>query len=450
MILEYLWNAFFFVVALGTLVAFHEFGHFWVARKFNVKVHKFSVGFGKALFSHKGKNGTEYILAAIPLGGYVKMLDGRIEEVKPQEQHLAFDLKPVWQRMAIVVAGPAANFILAIFVLWLMFMLGTPTVKPVLSVVPAESIAAKAGLKAGDELKLVAGQNVVDWDTVNLALIGEIGADYLPVEVISKQTGLLEKKQLDIINWNFNPKKESALATLGLVPVYPEALLELGMVQAGMAGFNSGLLKADKLIAIDAKELLNWPAFVAIVQASPGQALQLKIERQGVEQIVTITPEAKTWPNGETTGYLGVSPKVKPVSDELKIDLKFGPIDAMVKATERSWQLTELTVVMLGKLLTGEVSVQSLAGPGTIAKGAGMTASIGVAYFLGFLALISINLGVINLFPLPVLDGGHLLYYCIELVTGKPLPTKLQEFGFKVGAALLVVLMAFAIFNDFN
>jgi len=448
--LEYLWNGFFFVIALGTLVAFHEFGHFWVARRFNVKVHVFSVGFGKALWSKKGKDGTEYILAAIPLGGYVKMLDGRIEEIKPEEKHLAFDLKPVWQRMAIVVAGPLANFLLAIVVLWAMFMIGTPTVKPVLDHVTPDSFTAKAGLQAGDELKVVAGQNVVDWDTVNLALISRIGDETLDVEVLSARSGQLEKHQFDIRQWQFDPKKESPLVTLGLNPIYPKTILEVDLVEAGKAGANAGLLKGDKILSVDGIELVNWAAFVAVVQAKPNIQIELTIERNKQTNVLRVIPETKTWPNGDVTGYLGVRPKFIPVDDKYRINLQFGPIDAIGKAVDRTWQLTELTVVMLGKLLSGDVSVKSLAGPGTIAKGAGMTASYGLVYFLGFLALISVNLGVINLFPLPVLDGGHLLYYCIELLTGRPLPVKVQEFGFKVGAALLIVLMSFAIFNDFN
>lgn len=447
---DYIWNGFFFIIALGTLVAFHEFGHFWVARRCGVKVHRFSVGFGKALWSKTGKDGTEYVLATIPLGGYVKMLDSNFEDVKEEERHLAFNLKPVWQRMAIVFAGPLANFLLAVVVLWLMFILGTPTVKPVLDEVSPESIAAKAGLMAGDELQVVAGQKVVDWDTVNLALISRIGEKSLEVEVLAQQSGRLEKRYLDIQNWYFDPKKESALMTLGLKPIYPEALLEVGTIQAQQAGDQAGLKKGDKLLAVDGTKLENWPAFVKLVQASPEESLELLIERQGKEQKLLLIPSKKEWPNGELTGFIGVGPKVQPIADEYKINLQYGVIDALFKGIERTWQLTDLTVVMIGKLLTGDVSVKSLAGPATIAKGAGMTASYGLAYFLGFLALISVNLAVINLFPLPALDGGHLLYYSIELLAGRPLPEKVQHMGLRIGWTLLVVLMVFAIFNDFN
>lgn len=443
-----LWNIAAFVVALGILVAVHEFGHFWVARRCGVRVERFSIGFGRALWRRLGKDGTEYVVAMIPLGGYVKMLDGRVDELKPGDEQYAFNHKPVWARMAIVAAGPFANFLFALFAFWLMFMIGVPAVKPVVGEVRPASIAAEARLEPGMEIVGVNGEDARDWEAVTYALIEQIGEPKLTLSLQQKGTDYAVTRELNLEGWRFDPDQESPVTSLGIIPLGAQVLPEVATVVAQGAAERAGLRVGDQLLALDGQPVTEWQGFAEAVRKAPGHPLSLEVSRNGEPLSLTLVPDTRKV-NDVDTGYVGIAPKVVPLPDEYRILLQYGPLQSLWHGLLKTWDLIGLTFNMLGKLIGGIVSLDNLSGPISIAKGAGSSADYGLVYFLGFLALISVNLGIINLFPLPVLDGGHLLYFLIEAVRGRPVSERVQEIGFKIGAAILVALMGIALFNDF-
>jgi regulator of sigma E protease len=443
-----LWNLGSFIVALAILIAVHEWGHFWVARLCGVRVERFSLGFGKVLFSRKDKLGTEFSLSLIPLGGYVKMLDERVDTVPDELKSQAFNNKPVWQRFAIVVAGPLANFVFALFAFWMMFMVGVPTVKPVIGEVRAQTAAAAAGLQSGMEILQIGGETTADWEGVAYALVSHLGEEAVPLTVQDERGNRLEK-QLSLHGWALDGKEEQApFVTLGIEPLGPQVTLEVGQLIPDGSAERAGLRVGDWLTAANGQLLTDWQQFVALVQASPDAPITVEVLRAGVRQQLVMTPAARK-SQGKVQGYVGLAPKVLPLDDKYRIELHYGPFAALWAGMEKTAAVMKLTLDMLGKLITGVVSLDNLSGPISIAKGAGSTASFGLVYFLGFLALVSVNLGIINLFPLPVLDGGHLLFFVIEAITGRPVPEKVQEYAFKFGAAVLVCLMGIALFNDF-
>lgn len=448
--IDILWNFASFVIALSILVAVHEFGHFWVARKCGVKVEKFSIGFGKSLWTKIGKDGTEYNFSVIPLGGYVKMLDGRVDDVPADMQHMAFDKKPLWQRSSVVAAGPVFNFLFAIFAYWLVFLIGVPAVKPVIGEVTPNSIVAQAGIQQGMEFTSIAGTKTSDWESVNMGLVSHIGDDEIVVTLKpADEYGMEETKIVDIRNWNFNPETESAMVSLGFLPYTPEIYSRLAVVSEGGAAEKAGLLAGDTLLAIDGDEVVRWEQVVEVIQNSANKELSVLIERESAQLTITLIPQSKTLADGREIGFAGVSPTMAEWPEQYRFEQQFGPIDSVGKAVEKTGQIIALTFNMLKKLVFGDVGLNNLSGPISIAKGAGATAGFGLVYFLGFLALISVNLGIINLLPLPILDGGHLLFYMIEAVIRRPVPEKIQDMGFRVGGAIIFSLMAIAIFNDF-
>ncbi|WP_372883125.1 sigma E protease regulator RseP [Psychromonas sp.] len=452
-----LWNLGAFIVALSILVAIHEFGHFWVARRCGVKVHRFSIGFGKVLFKWFDKQGTEFAIAAIPLGGYVKMFDGRVDQLSAEDEAFAFDKKTVWQRIAIVSAGPLANFLLAIVAFFFMYMIGVNSAKPIIEKVrPETPMSALQGEKL---FKVVAvnEQQVEDWEALNLALVDQIGENHFNITIQPLQDAFGNESSepvktfiIPLENWLFDPKTESVISSLGLIPYRPAIYLEVGQLVEGGPGALAGLQVGDKLLAIDGEKLNNWAQFVEVIQNNAKQTLQLEIERGTMVQRIALIPDVRDGGAGTLQGYIGVSPAVEAYPDEYRVKLQFGPLQAFDRALDKTGQLISLTFNTIIKLVTGDISVKNLSGPVAIAKGAGMSADYGIEYFLGFLALISVNLGLMNLIPLPVLDGGHLLYYFVEVVTGKPVSERVQEIGFKIGAAILMSLMLIAILNDFN
>ncbi|MCF5882303.1 sigma E protease regulator RseP [Aeromonas veronii] len=443
-----LWNIGAFVVALGLLVAVHEFGHFWVARRCGVKVERFSIGFGKAIWRRMGKDGTEYVLALIPLGGYVKMLDGRVDELKPGDEQYAFNHKSVWARMAIVAAGPMANFVFALFALWLMFIIGVPSVKPVIGEVRPASIVAEAGVLPGGEIVGVGDEQTGDWESVTYALISHLGDDAVTLKVQAPNTSYATDKTLSLTGWTFDPDKESPIGSLGIVPLGGKVLPVVAAVVAKSASEKAGLQVGDRIKKVGGQPITAWAQFVELVQQAPGEPLQVVVERNNSDLNVTLTPDSRKV-QGKLVGFVGLSPQLVPLPDEYRILLQYGPLQALWHGADKTWSLITLTFDMIGKLIGGIVSLDNLSGPISIAKGAGSSADYGLVYFLSFLALISVNLGIINLFPLPVLDGGHLVYFLIEAVTGKPVSEKIQEVGFRIGAAILMLLMGIALFNDF-
>ncbi|MBE8167102.1 MAG: sigma E protease regulator RseP [Shewanella sp.] len=460
--MDFFWNLGSFVVALGILVTAHEYGHFWVARKCGVKVERFSVGFGKALWRRTGKDGTEYVLAMIPLGGYVKMLDERVDDVPEHLLGQAFNRKSVWQRIAIVSAGPIANFIFAIFALYFMFLIGMPSVKPIISGTIIDSPASIIKVDEPSQIIAVDGQKVRDWEEVNLALVGQIGTKSLSITVapLSSMTQVPNAEKdvlnigktykLDTKNWKFDPEKESPITALGLNIFRPTFKPIVGAISKGSAAEVSQVKIGDMILSIDNKPYSDWPKFVALVQESANKPLKLEVERDGLILILSVTPQAKENAEGKQIGLIGISPKPPKWPESMLIQMEYGIVGSALNAVDRTWQLTAVSVKTMAKLFTGDVSVKNLSGPISIAQGAGRSADYGLVRFLGFLALISISLGIINLMPVPVLDGGHLLFYFIEVVTGRPVPEKVQEIGFKIGAVMLLLLMSVALFNDFS
>ena len=447
--LSILWNLAAFIVALGVLITVHEFGHFWVARRCGVRVERFSIGFGKALWRRTDKSGTEYVIAMIPLGGYVKMLDERAEPVAPELRHYAFNNKTVGQRAAIIAAGPIANFLFAIFAYWLVFIIGVPGVRPVVGEITPNSIAAQAQIQPGTELKAVDGIETPDWDAVRLQLVAKIGDEHTTLSVAQFGSNQRQDKTLDLRQWAFEPDKEDPVSSLGIRPRGPQIEPVLSEVQVNSAASKAGLQAGDRIVKVNGQPLTQWMTFVTLVRDNPDKPLALDIERQGSSLSLTLTPDSKQV-NGKAEGFAGVVPKVIPLPDEYKTVRQYGPFSAILEASDKTWQLMKLTVSMLGKLITGDVKLNNLSGPISIAQGAGMSAEFGVIYYLMFLALISVNLGIINLFPLPVLDGGHLLFLAIEKLKGGPVSERVQDFSYRIGSILLVLLMGLALFNDFS
>ncbi|GAA4497041.1 sigma E protease regulator RseP [Pseudaeromonas paramecii] len=442
-----LWNLASFVVALAILIAVHEWGHFYVARLCGVRVLRFSLGFGRVLWSRTDKYGTEFSLSLIPLGGYVKMLDGRVAPLAPGDEAAAFDHKSVAKRFAIVAAGPLANFGFALFAFWLMFLIGVPAVHPVVEAVAPQSIAAQAGLQPQMEILQVDGRPTADWESVAYGLVRRIG-DHETVLTVRTPQGDEQTVTLPLDNWQFDPEKESPILSLGIAPLGPKLTLTLAQVVPGSPGEQAGLQAGDTLLTLDGQPITDWVFLVNRVQDSPDTPLTLTFRRDGQEQQTVLTPVLKE-EGKRMFGFAGLAPSVEPVPEQYRFELRYGPFKAVAEALDKTGNMISLTVAMLGKLLTGILSLDNLSGPISIAKGAGSSAEFGLVYFLGFLALVSVNLGIINLFPLPILDGGHLLFYLVEAVTGRPVPEKFQEYAFKFGAAILVCLMAIALFNDF-
>jgi regulator of sigma E protease len=446
--LSILWSFVAFIVALGVLITVHEFGHFWVARRCGVRVERFSIGFGKALWQRRDRQGTEYVIALIPLGGYVKMLDERVESVPAELRHQAFNNKAIWQRASIIAAGPVANFIFAVFAYWVVFIHGVPGVRPVVGEIVNGSVAAQAQIVSGMELKAVDGIETPDWDAVRMALIGKIGDAQTVLTVSRFGEEATQQKAVDLRNWQFEPDKEDPVVALGIRPRGPQIETTLAEVQADSPASVAGLQAGDRIVKVDGQPLTQWQSFVMQVRDNPGKEMVLDVNRNGETVQLHLTPEAR--PGAKAEGFAGVIPRVVPLPEAYKTVRQYGAFDAVGEASAKTWQLMKLTVSMLGKLITGDVKLNNLSGPISIAQGAGLSAEYGMIYYLMFLALISVNLGIINLFPLPVLDGGHLLFLAIEKIKGGPVSERVQDFSYRIGSILLVLLMGLALFNDFS
>lgn len=438
-----------FIVAIGLLVTIHEYGHFWVARRNGIIVKRFSVGFGKVLWRKIGKDGVEYVVSAIPLGGYVSMLDGRADAISPEQQGKAFNQKTVAQRMSVIAAGPIANFLLAIVLLALMYVIGVPTVKPVIAELKSGSIAANAQLPS-QQIIAINGESVTDWQDVQLLLSEQIGKRNVNLTMAEVGSERGQEFQLDLSSWKFDPERDSLFGSLGIVPIRAKPLLIAGDIAKDSAASASGLQVGDKLVAAAGVALRDWQQLVVIIQNNPGKTFALEVERAGQLMTLQVTPARRQMPDGFDQGYLGMSPQVEQIPAELIIENQLGPIDAVIAGVNKTWQITRVTFSMLKKLIIGDVSVKHLSGPISIAEGAGTSASLGIAAFLLFLAMISVNLGVVNLLPLPILDGGHLMYLVVELIRGKPVSENAQEIGLKIGAFVLLMLMGIALLNDIS
>lgn len=436
------------LIALGVLVTFHEFGHFWVARRCGVKVLRFSVGFGMPLLRWHDKQGTEFVVAAIPLGGYVKMLDEREGEVPVDQLDQSFNRKSVRQRIAIVAAGPIANFLLALVFFWVLAMLGSEQVRPVIGAVESGSIAAKAGLNAGQEIVSIDGEPTSGWAAVNLQLVRRLGESGAIQLLVREQGSTAESpRTLALDNWLKGADEPDPIRSLGIRPwrpALPPVLAELDPKGPAQA---AGLKTGDRLLALDGQPLNDWQQVVDTVRTRPDTKIMLRIERDNAQIDVPVTLAAR----GESkapSGYLGAGVKAIDWPPEMIREVSYGPLAAIGEGARRTWTMSILTLDSLKKMLFGELSVKNLSGPITIAKVAGASAQSGVADFLNFLAYLSISLGVLNLLPIPVLDGGHLLFYLIEWVRGRPLSDRVQGWGIQIGISLVVGVMLLALVND--
>jgi regulator of sigma E protease len=442
-----------FLVAIGILVAVHEFGHYWVAKKLGFKVLRFSIGFGKPLVMRVGKDAdrTEYCLAAIPLGGYVKLLDEREGEVSAEELHRSFTRRPVIHRVAVLLAGPAMNLLFASLLYAILAMVGTEIVKPIVGQVRLDSPAAAAGLQRGDQILRVGDAQVEDTEELQLALIRQFSDDgVIPLRVrrdggersltlrvdadrreMTEPGKLLPGLGFDLSTWN--------AATL------------VHEAPAGSAGARAGLRTGDRLLAVDGQPIANSAEFVAMVSAAPGRDISIEVERAG-ERLRIVAPVPRVVDQGRVIGRLGITlgegPRAWPPG--LVETHRLGPVDAALSGVAKTWEMSSLTVQMLWRIVTGQVSAKNISGPISIAEFAGISAYLGPAAFLAFLAIISVSLGVLNLMPVPLLDGGQVVYQLVEAVKGTPLSDRAQLLGQQVGIALLVVLMSLAFYNDIS
>ncbi|MEH6799786.1 MAG: sigma E protease regulator RseP [Halopseudomonas sabulinigri] len=439
------------VVALGLLVTIHEYGHFWVARRCGVKVLRFSIGFGPALYTWHDRRGTEYAIAAIPLGGYVKMLDEREEPVSAEELDQAFNRKSIGQRIAIVAAGPIANFLLAIAAFWLIAVLGVTTVVPVLGPIEADTPAARAGLHENLELIAIDGQSTPSWHDVNLQLIRRLGeSGVLEVEARERPDGSAQTYSVQLDNWLKGAEEPDPLTALGMTSWQPQVAPRIGQVQPEGAAASADLQPGDLIVAVNGEPVTDWVSeVVPAIQASPQKSLKLSIERDAQQLELTLTPAAKAQ-NDLVVGYIGAGVDAFEWPADMVREIHHNPLMAVPVALQKTWGMTALTLDSLKKMLTGLVSAKNLSGPITIAKVAGASAKSGLESFLSFIAYLSISLGVLNLLPVPVLDGGHLVYYIAEWVRGKPLSERIQTWGLQIGLSLIVGVMLFAIYNDIS
>jgi len=441
-----------FIIALGVLITFHEFGHYLVARWSGVKVLRFSVGFGRPLFSKRwGKDQTEWVIAAIPLGGYVKMLDEREGKVIPEDLPRSFNQQPVSRRFAIVAAGPLANFLLAILLYWVIFILGVSGIKPILGPVVPATPAAFASFEARESIVEIANEPVASWQEMHWKLL-TLALDKSPEVKVKtvNQKGETAQRYLDLSNVSADELDSDFIGKIGLHVYQPLIKPVIAQVIDGEAGYRAGLKEGDEIYAVNGEEIVDWKELVEVIRSSPDQPVKMEILRDNDFILITVTPDVAT-EKGKKIGKVGIAPDVNYAElENLLVTVSYPAGIAIVKAIDKTWETTVLTFQMLGKMIVGDVSWKNISGPISIADYAGQTAQMGFVAYIGFLALISISLAVLNLLPIPVLDGGHLMYYLIEIIRGTPLSEKAMMIGQQIGMAMLFTLIIFAIYNDIH
>jgi regulator of sigma E protease len=441
-----------FVVALGCLIVVHEFGHYIAARACAVKVLRFSVGFGRPLWMRRyGRDATEWVIAAFPLGGYVKMLDEREGQVAREDLARAFNRQSVGRRVVIVAAGPAANFLLAVLLYWGLFMHGVPGLKPVLGEPPAGTLAHHSGFAAGDVLARIGDEPVATWQDARWFLLQHAVQKSTVAVTVLRASGGTDTRQLDLSGLTTADLDSDFLRALGLTRYQPPLKPVIGEVVSGGAAQRAGLKAGDEIVAISNQRVESWEQVVQIVRAHPGAQLVVEVRRGGALQpAIAVFPEAVV-EGGRKIGRIGTAPLVdRSALTGMIVEVRYGPLESLARALQKTWDTSVFSLKMLGKMILGEISLKNLSGPITIADYAGQSAQSGVASYLLFLALISISLGVLNLLPIPLLDGGHLMYYAIEILKGRPLSDRAIEIGQHAGLALLFTLMAFALYNDIH
>jgi len=447
--LDIISNLFFFIIAITILIAFHEFGHFWVAKKLGIKVLRFSIGLGKPLFTKKfGKDNTEFVIAAIPLGGYVKMLDERDSNVAASDVHRAFNRQHVWKRFAVVFAGPAFNFIFAVFAYWLMFVVSVTDLKPIIGEILPDSPAQKAGLVKGLEIISVNGDAT---PVISVAISSMLPA-LLAQSSISLQaknkSGFVSEYKLDFKNVDPDSALSNYYKAVGIYPWHPIGPPKVVRLLENKPAIKSGFKINDIIIKIDGVDIDSSNKLINYVSSRAGERLKFLVKRDTKEMEIFVTP-AEENVDGKLVGRIGMGPADTGVyPDEMKVKYQFPPIPAVSEAVTKVWVNTKLMLSTFGKMISGSVSINKISGPITIAKYAGITASSGFSAFISFLAVVSISLGLINLFPIPILDGGHLFNYLIEMVKGSPVSENFEMIGQRIGILMLAMLMSIAIYND--
>ncbi len=440
-----------FLVTVGVLVVIHELGHYFVARLAGVKILRFSIGFGRILWSRRrGKDQTEWVVSAVPLGGYVKMLDEREGHVAAHEVGRAFNRQGVGARILIVLAGPAANFLLALLLYWALFITGLPGVKPVVGDPARNTPAAMAGLGNGDTVKAVGEEPVFTWTDVRWLLLKEAVKRESTILEVETAGGARSQRRLDLSGITKDDLDHDFLVKLGLRPFRPRVPAELGRIIPGSAAERAGLQTGDRVVAISGRPVDTWFEFTAEVAANPSRPLVLDVERGGRRMEIRAIPDRS--PDDASKGRLGVEagPQLRREFERMTTTVRYGPIEAIGKAAHKVYDLSIFSLKMLGRMIVGDVSWKNLSGPITIADYAGQSAQLGWITYLGFLALVSVSLGVLNLLPIPLLDGGHLVYYLAEIVKGSPVSERVMEIGQRFGLAVLLGLTFFAFYNDLN
>lgn len=444
------------IVTLGILVTFHEYGHFWVARRCGVKVERFSVGFGKPLWRWQPGE-TEYVIAAIPLGGYVKMLgeQGPGDTLSESERHRAFNQQNLAKRSAIIVAGPVANFLLAIFLYWLTFIAGTTELAPVVGTVSEGSVAAEAGLQEGQEIVAVDGRETRSWQEVRMGFLQRLGeSGSLSLRVQSPESTQEQTLEIPLERWLVGTADPDTLSALGVAPYRVDIPARISMTEPGSRARQAGLESGDLILEAQGQPVDGWFDWVEMVRQHPEQSLELLVQRGDSRHSLTITPARREAEGGEVHGYIGAGveePQAWPdMPDEMMREVRYGPLAAIPRAVGQTWDTSVFVLQSLKKMVVGLISVQNLSGPVTIAQVAGQTASYGFEYFVGFLAVLSISLGILNLLPIPMLDGGHLLYNLVEFATRRPVPERVQQMGLQLGLLVIISFTLIAFYNDFN